>query len=801
MASLRVVLKCDEYQGEDDSHWMEHLLDAVSVRSYLRGRIRYHLGFKGDEVLADTLRRELRKVDSVRLEAYSVRTRNALVSFNPAVVTDLEVTAALLRGVREFGRLHGECDLEHHHHDHRGHDRPKRDHDRSDHAGHGAMDCEEKHDEECDHDHSATSTDAGIRKELLKLTVTGAVLGFVVYRKLKDKPIAFAGNPLLDIASVVTILSGYPIFRAGVDSIQRRKRATDDTLISIAVVATLLMGESLTGLSVVWLINLGRLLEAITLKRSRTAIKELMGVAPAEAWLVVDEKGAGRPAQSVRTAVERIERGQAIRVFEAEKVPLDGRVLRGRGLVREAFITGEALAREKQPGDTVYAGSLLEQGEIDLEVTNLVHDTVVARMIDAIENVRDRKAPIEQVGTRFASQFVPISLGLSAVTLLFTGDLRRAITMLVIACPCAAGLATPTAVSASIGQAARKGILIKGGTHIEMAAGVDTLVFDKTGTLTLGAPVLHRFVASEAGDERGEAECLRLAASAEQHTTHPLGLVLVNEARHRGLNLVAAEEYKIHSGLGISARVEGRRLDVGNRRFMEARGVEVPRSVESEALRGFSAGESLVFLAADQALLGAYLVQDLVRPEASDALARLRSLGIRRVLLASGDQKIAAERVGAELGIREIHSELLPAEKLALISRLKAEGCRVAMVGDGVNDAQALAEADVSIAMGGGHCDIAIETADVTLARNDLLLVAEVFEVSQKTLRAIYQNFAASVGINAGGMAFSAFGKLSPFSAAIVHNASTIAVVVNSLRLGKQVAGSSPLRSLGEVRI
>lgn len=795
MASLKVVLECEDYHGTDENHWMEHLLDAVTIRSCMRGRIRFHLGFEGDEVLADMLRRELQKLESVKLEAYSVRTRNALVSFDPAVSSDVEVTAALLRGVREFGRLHGECDLEHHHHDRR----PRR---VAHGAGHDHHQGHEAHEEEeCDHDHSSTSTDSGIRKELLKLTATGVVLGYVVYRKLRNKPLAFAGNPLLDIASVVTILSGYPIFRAGVNSVQRQGRATDDTLISIAVVATLLMGESITGLSVVWLINFGRLLEAITLKRSRTAIKELMDIAPNEAWLVVEEVEARKPAQAIRIAVEKIDKSQLIRIFEAEKVPLDGRVIRGQALVREAFITGEAMPREKRPGDTVYAGSLLEQGEIDVEVTNLVDDTVVARMIDAIENVRDKKAPIERVGTRFASQFVPISLGLSAATLLFTGDLRRAITMLVIACPCAAGLATPTAVSASIGQAARKGILIKGGTHIEMAAGVDTVVFDKTGTLTLGTPVLSRFVGTDTGEKLGERECLRLAASAEQHTTHPLGLVLVNEAKRRDLSLVASEAYRIHGGLGISARVEDKNLDVGNRRFMKAQGVEVPPSVESDALRGLVAGESLIFLASDRKLLGVYLVQDSVRPEALTALSRLRALGIRRILLASGDQKVSAERIGRELGIAEIHSELLPQDKLALITRLRTEGCRVAMVGDGVNDAQALAEADLSIAMGGGRCDIAIEAADITLARNDLELVAEVLEISRKTLTTIYQNFAASVGINAGGLAFSAFGKLSPFSAAIVHNASTIAVVLNSLRLGKQVAGSSPLGNLEEIRI
>ena len=784
MSSLRSSVDCD-HASSDETHWMGHLLEAVTVKSRSRGRMRFHLGFFADEGLADSLRRELQKIESVRLEAYSTRTRNALVTFDENHVDAIEVSTAVLRGVKAYGRLHGECDLEHEHHHHETPGRQEHAHD----------------DDDCAHDHSALATDAGIRKELLKLVLTGGVLGYFVYKKLKGKPLAFYGNPLLDVASLVTIASGYSIFRAGVDSVQKHRKATDDTLISLAVVATLLMGESITGLSVVWLINLGRLLESVTLKRSRTAIKELMDIAPKEAWLVSQ---AGMPREKVaRQAVEKIERGQVIRVFHAEKAPLDGRVVKGVALVKESFITGEAIPKEKRVGDSVYAGSVVESGDIDLEVTNLVHDTVVARMIDAIENVRDRKAPIEKIGTRFASQFVPISIGIAGVTLLLTGDLRRAITMLVIACPCAAGLATPTAVSASIGQAARKGILIKGGTHIETAARVDTLIFDKTGTLTEGTPTLQKFIAfgNQPWSESEENEALRIVASAEQHTTHPLGRALVEEACRRSLSLDQVHTHKTLPGMGIVSTLGALTVHAGNLPLMASAGIEVPEAFVKKAQQGFVAGESIVFFALDGALQGAFVVQDTVRAGAAELLDRLRSLGIKRVLLASGDQKIAVEHVARQLGLSEYHAELMPQGKLELVRSLKAQGCRVAMVGDGVNDAQALAEADLSIAMGAGRCDIAIEAADVTLARNDLLLVGEVLDISQKTLKTIYQNFVASVGINAGGLVFSAVGRLSPFSAAIVHNASTIVVVLNSLRLGREVAGTHPLQTLVEVKI
>jgi cation-transporting P-type ATPase C len=768
-------LKFATAEQQEGNAWIDRLLDAVSVRFATAGRIRFHLAFKADEVLADSIRREVQKLDTAKLESFSVRTRNVLITFDPGKISEIEVTTALLKGIKEFARLHGECDLEHHHHGSFG--------------GHS-------HDgEKCDHDHSATATDAGIRKELLKLVATGGVLGYFVYRKLKGNPVAFAGNPLLDVAALVTVISGYSIFRAGVDSVQKQRKATDDTLISIAVIATLLMGESITGLSVVWLINLGRLLEAITLKRSRTAIKDLMDIAPPEGWLVTKR---GEKETVKRVPVEKIKKGQVLRVFQDEKVPLDGKVLDGRALVKEAFLTGESIPREKSPGESVYAGSLVAQGSVDIEVTNLVHDTVVARMIDAIENVRYKKAPIEKIGNRFASKFVPISIGLAAVTLLVTGDLRRAITMLVIACPCAAGLATPTAVSASIGQAARRGILIKGGTHVEMAAKIDTMIFDKTGTLTLGEPHLTHFLPAGPGKKMGEEMCLQLAASAEQYTTHPLGLALVKEAKARGLELLPVRTHKVHPGLGVSASLADKSIHIGNRHFMDQCGIKGDLGVDGA---GFATGESLLFFAVDGKLCGLFTVRDKLRPEAHEALRRLKGLGVKRIVLASGDQRATAEHIAKELGIREVHAELLPADKLALVAKLKASGARVAMVGDGINDAQALTEAHLSIAMGGGHCDIAIETADVTLAKNDLLLLADTLDISQRTLRTIYQNFVAAVGINSGGLVISTFGRLTPFSAAIVHNASTIVVVLNSLRLGREVASSSILKILKEVKV
>lgn len=786
MSSLRTAVDCEAQHvslNTDEpiklvppTHtWIDHLYERVTVASASKGRIRFHLDFQGDEILLDSLRRELQRLATVRLASYSVRTGNALVTFDPKAVTEVEITVALLKGVREFARMHGDCDLAHHFHSRRGKN-------------------EHSHEEECDHEHPVT--DAGIRKELFKLVATGGALGYFLYKRVKN-PIVAPESPL-SLATFITIASGYPIFRDGMNSVRKKGKATDDTLIGIAVGASLLLGESLTGLSVVWLIQLGRILELITLKRSRTAVKELMDLTPTEAWLV---DGATDSAPTKRITVEEVQKGQILRVFHGEKVALDGKIVRGTGLLKESFLTGEAVPKEKTLGDVVYAGSVLEAGEIDVEVTNLAHDTVVATMIDAIENLRDNKAPIEKVGAKFASKFVPISIGISVATLIVTRDIRRAITMLVIACPCAAGLATPTAVSASIGQIARKGVLIKGGAHLETAARVDTILFDKTGTLTLGRPVLHEFVGTDAGEKLGIDECLRLAASSEQYTTHPLGQVLVSEAKLKKLKFSSLEDYLLHEGLGVSATVDGKKVLVGNQRFMAAQKVKITKAAEAKALGSVQAGSSLMYLAVDGKLHGVFVVEDQVRPDVEATLERLRKMGVKRFIMATGDQRATAEHIAKKVGITEVHAELMPQGKLDLVQKLKKEGRKVAMMGDGVNDAQALAEADLSIAMGASRCDVAIETADVTIAREDFQLVGELFDVSRKTLRTIYQNFVAAVGINAGGMVYSATGQLSPFSAAIVHNASTLAVVVNSLRLGRTVAGDNPLKVLREVTI
>ncbi len=755
---------------------LDELLSRVTVQFYIPGRLRFHLDFPGDAFLRDAMRRELQRHGGVRLESYSSRTRTALVTYHPERTSPAAVAESLLRGVKEFHRIHGECDLtDHRHAIFAGIKRTVDEHEH------------EEHDHGHEHDPHLGS-DEGVRKETVKLGIAGALLGWFVYRKLKAPARPLNASPLSDLAAIVTIVTGYPILRAGARSAKRGK-PSDDTLISIAVIATLLLRESVTGLSVIWLIQLGRLLEAVTMKRSRLAIADLMDSAPPEAWKMLPADGPGGKPKLAQVAVEELEKGDVVRVFHFEKVPLDGKVLRGEALVQESFITGEALPKRKLPGDTVYAGSILEKGELDVQVTSVVHETLVARMVASVQSTQERRAPIERIGSRFASRFVPVSLGLAGVTLLLTRDWYKAVTMLVIACPCAAGLATPTAVSASIAGAAKKGILIKGGVHLEKSAKIDALVLDKTGTLTAGAPAVTDVRLHDGA--LALPELLRLVGSVERHATHPLAVAMVEEARRRELVMTEVDDYVPHPGLGVAGRVDGRLVQVGSLPFMRSVSVAVPGALAVAAAGEVRGARSLVYVAVDGKLQAVLTVEDALRSEAPEALAALRSLGIRRIILATGDRKEPAHHVAAQLGVDEVHAELLPQDKFDLVDRLRAEGHRVAMVGDGINDAQALAHADVSIAMGEGRCDLAIETADVTLARNDLMLVPETLRISQTSLRTIFQNFAASIGVNVVGLGFGAVGRLSPFAAAIVHNLSTIAVVINSFALTRKIGGFS----------
>jgi cation-transporting P-type ATPase C len=602
---------------------------------------------------------------------------------------------------------------------------------------------------------------------LARLAFSGAVLAGLLSHRLLTGAVLFAGTPLLSVGSLTTLLAGYPIFRRGFGALLTRRHATMDTLISTATFTSLLLRESLTGLIVVWLINVGDLLEGLTLRSSRRAIRDLLTTGDDWVWVLVQ-------GVEVRVALDEVTVGDHVMVHEGEKIPVDGAVVAGEAAVNQSAITGEPLPVNRSGGDHVFAGTIVEAGHLVVDASAVGDDTAVGRIILQVEEAHRHRAHLQTAADEFSEHIVPWSLGLSALVFLLTRDVNRSLSMLVIACPCAAGLSTPTAFGAAIGNAAGRGILVKGGLYLETAGQVDALIFDKTGTLTTGVPRVAEVVACHPNATADAV--LRLAAAAERHAHHPFAAAVQRAATARGIVSPPATDYETLVALGVQARVEGATVTVGGKRLMERMGLTLPEIPEAPE-------ESILWVARDARLVGYVGVTEEIRPEAHPAIEELRTDGLRRIVVASGDRGAAAAHIASLVGVPEFRAGLLPDDKLDLVHELQANGHRVAMVGDGINDAPALAAADLGIAMGTAGTDVAVEAADIALAGDDLRQIPGVIRLGRHTLDVIHVNYAAAIGVNALGIGLSAFGLMSPMVGALIHNLSTIAVVLHSARL------------------
>ncbi|HET7771253.1 MAG TPA: cation-translocating P-type ATPase, partial [Chloroflexota bacterium] len=653
-------------------------------------------------------------------------------------------------------------------------------------------------------------SDGAVQLDWLRVIGGAVAVGTLAAIRLAGGPLALAAPPVAAIATGAALLVGIPTFINGIRPLLRCESPEIDTLITTATFASLLVGEAATGLVVVWLIALGELVEDLTLARTRRAIGDLLAVGEEWAWVILPG------GQEVRVRREELEPGATVVVHAGDKIPVDGIVVEGGASVNQAPITGESMPVFRNPGDEVFAGTVVAGGSLHVRAARVGPDTAIGRIIALVEEAREVQAPIQRLADRFSRRIVPLSFLLAGGVFAATGNVLRSMTILVIACPCAAGLATPTAVSAAIAHAARRGILIKGGLHLETAGSVDAVVFDKTGTLTSGAPRVQQVVAT---DERYTAErVLALAASGELHSQHPLAAAVLQLTQEREIEIPPHSEYEIIVGHGVRFAVDGARLVIGSRHMLDDFGVPVSREQESTAQRLRERGQSILWVAeapTDATVPAAHLVKghpedgavpapavapqregpgrvvgligvaDFIRPEAIQALEELRKAGVAELHMITGDSREAADMVAAHLGIsrERVTAEAMPDEKLRLVRRLQAAGRTVALVGDGVNDAPALAAANLGIAMGHGGADVALEAADVALAADDIRHVAEVIILSRRTMGLVRQNFAFSLGINGIGVVAGAFGLLSPFAAAVVHNLSTVAVVLNSGRL------------------
>ncbi|WP_162196886.1 manganese-exporting P-type ATPase CtpC [Mycobacterium lepromatosis] len=611
--------------------------------------------------------------------------------------------------------------------------------------------------------------------EVFRMAVGAAALTLLgVRRYVFARPLLLPPTGRL-AASGVTIFTGYPFLRGAL----RSGKTGTDALVSAATIASLILRENVVALTVLWLLNIGEYLQDLTLRRTRRAISALLSGTQDTAWIrLTDGPQAGT---EIQVPVGTVKIGDEVVVHEHTAIPVDGEVMDGEAVVNQSAITGENLPVSVMAGSHVHAGSVVVRGRLMVRASAVGKHTTIGRIVTRVEEAQHDRAPIQTVGENFSRRFVPTSFVVSAITLAITGDVRRAITVLLIACPCAVGLATPTAISAAIGNGARRGILIKGGSHLEQAGRVDAILFDKTGTLTVGRPVVTNIFAMH--KNWSPEQVLAYAASSEIHSRHPLAEAVIRSTEERHISIPPHEECEVLVGLGMRTWADGRTLLLGSPSLLRAEKVKVSKTASEWVDKLRHQAETPLLFAVDGTLVGLISLRDEVRPEAAEVLTKLRASGVRRIIMLTGDHPYIAKVVATELGIDEWRAEVMPEDKLEVVRDLQNEGYVVGMVGDGVNDAPALAAADIGIAMGLAGTDVAAETADVALANDDLNRLLDVRSLGGRAVEVIRENYGMSIAVNAVGLLIGAGGALSPVLAAALHNASSVVVVANSSRL------------------
>src|SRR6266566_798672 len=552
----------------------------------------------------------------------------------------------------------------------------------------------------------------------------------------------------------------------------RERDFTADIPVSFATAAALIIGQYSAAAVVAVLLLLGGMLEEFVSARASNAVDELSKLLP-------DRVIVRRDGEDRMVLLEEVQSGDLVLIRSGDRIPVDGTISLGTASVNQAAITGESLPVEKQVGDLVYAGTLNEVGALEVRATRVGRETTLGQIRRMVAEAQQQKAPIERILNRYAKFYTPAALLLGALVWWISGDILRAITILIVFCPCVMVLATPTALVASIGNAALRGSLVKKGATIEALAKVTAVAFDKTGTLTFGKPKLTTI--GPLG-QMSETELLGLAASAEKLSEHPLGRAVVLAALARELAVPDPEELTVLPGLGVRARIRDGEVVIGQPRLLSEQGITVDPEVAARARNLAAVGRTVILVAHNGQVVGMLVLEDTLRPEASQVITRLKKLGIRTVLV-TGDNTVTAERIAGALGISEVHAEALPAQKVKIVKQLQAQGQNVAFVGDGVNDGPALATANVGVAMGLAGTDVAIETAEIALLSDDLAKLPHLLGLSRQAMRAIKQNLVFSLTVLAIAVGLAIPGILSPITGALLHELSSIPVIANSARL------------------
>ncbi len=559
----------------------------------------------------------------------------------------------------------------------------------------------------------------------------------------------------------------YPLVKTGVLDLIRERKIGTEIFVTVATVIALVGGEYVAAAVLMTIILIAEFIAELNTDRARASIKSLIGSVPQVA--LVRDNGTERTVP-----IAELKIGDVVLVRGGEKIPVDGTVVAGQGTVNEASISGESLPLEKDVDASVLAGTLVESGALDIRTDKLGQDTMFARIIALVENAEDEQAPVQKLADKVAAWLIPVVFIFLIVVYLYTRDLRMIVTLLIFTSPAELGLATPLVMIAAIARAAQNGILVKGGIYLESLAKADVVVFDKTGTLTGGEP---RVVGVFPFENTEEEILLTLAAAADRRSGHPLAKAVVERARELKLDVPEPSDFEMIRGRGVKATVDGQAILVGNEALLNENNVQVPQS------SGERAGTT-VFVSVDGLALGRLDIADQIRPGAKEAVAKLKATGIKRVVMLTGDNERIAQRVAAELGVDEVRADLLPEDKVKIIAELQSQGHRVAMVGDGVNDAPALARAEVGIAMGARGTQAAIEAADIALMTDDLSKIVLARALARRAYRTIQENIFVGVGVvHVLGITAALLGWIGPIQAAMIHLGPDILVFVNSIKL------------------
>ena len=576
--------------------------------------------------------------------------------------------------------------------------------------------------------------------------------------------------PIDFIALASALIGGFPIYKETLEALSH-KQINMEVSMALAIVASLLIGQFTAAAVVAFFVILAEFLENLAVDQGKATILKLEQSSPKRALV-------RRGGIESEVDIHSLSANEIVLVRDGERIPVDGVVVNGSALVNQSSITGETVSGEKTPGSRVYAGSINESGLLEIRTERIGTETMFGKIIELMREAENRKAPIEKVADKLATRLVEFAILFSVVTFIVTRNLTSTISVIVVAGACGVAAGTPLAMIATIGNASKRGLIVKGGTYVEELSRVDTVVIDKTGTLTFGVPEVTDV--TPIGD-CDQGQLLQFAATAERYSKHPIATAIVDKAGGLGIKPEEHSAFNYTPGKGVQVDGNGRKILVGNSILLSEGGIEISSEASSAAAQRAAEGKTAVYVAHDKKVCGLIAVSDRIRHESKTAIAELRGMGIKTVML-TGDNKVAAQIVAREVGIDDVYADLLPQDKVAIIKRLVAEGHRVAMVGDGINDAPALAYANVGIGMGTGT-DVTIEEADIVLMTNDLEKISYIVKASKKAYRTIMQNFYGTLTVDGIGVALAFLGFLNPLIAAGIHVASEFMFISNSVRL------------------